>query len=120
MGFYISINCTLDICNDTGRHFYYDGFQQVYTMPPIVPKEYRGFVKMSGDIFRIYTRLITDETSTSVENFADKYPEWSDILESCDFDENSSSWNEVMHDMFYDALKWFSEKKISYIISWYE
>jgi hypothetical protein len=43
-------------------------------MPQEVPAEHREFVKVSGDLFEIYARFVTDEGSTSVENFADKYP----------------------------------------------
>ena len=120
MVFHIHIHCRLDICKDTGRHFFYDGFQHVYDMPKDIPEEHRGFVKMSGELFRIYTGLVTDDLSTSVDNFVDKYPEWSDILESCHFEEFASFWNEDKHNNFYAALKWFSQQKICYMISWYD
>jgi len=120
MGFHIYITCILEICKDTGRHFYHGGFQQNYDMPQIIPEEYREFVKMSGDIFKIYTAFVTDEMSTSVDNFLDKYPEWSDILEEYDSEKYGDSWNEDTHNKFYAALKWFSEQKICYMISWTE
>lgn len=87
-------------------------------MPQVVPEEHREFVMKSGDHFKIYTGFVTDEMATSVENFVDKYPDWSDIIEDCDFEEYSSVWNEDMHDRFYAALKWFSSQKICYMISW--
>jgi hypothetical protein len=116
MGFSIYIYCQLDICKDTGRHFYYKGFEKIYDMPKAVPEEYREYVNMKGRVFRIYTELITDETSTTVVNFLDKYPDFSDVLDNSDFDPNS--WNAYEHCRFYDALKWFSEQDICYIISW--
>lgn len=120
MGFDIYITCTFRICEKTGRLFYY-GLQseKVYdVIPAIVPQEHREFVKMRGHIFGIYTRFVTDETSTSVENFVDKYPEWSDIEEDGEYEEYASFWNEDMHDRFYAALKWFAGQTICYMISW--
>jgi hypothetical protein len=118
MGFHIYINCFLGICEDTGKHFYYRNFQKVYDMPPVVPEEHREFINMKGKVFRIYTDLITDDTSTSVTNFIDKYPEWFDIVEDSNFESCSEYWNEEKHNRFYAALKWFSDQDISYTISW--
>jgi hypothetical protein len=118
MGFDIHIHCTLSICKDTGRHFYYGESQKVYDMPAVVPKEHRVFVNMKGSFFQIYANFVTDEMSTSVENFADKYPEWSDIVENSDVSEYANYWNEDTHDRFYAALKWFADQEICYMISW--
>jgi hypothetical protein len=115
MEFYIYIHCSLEICKDTGRHFYYSGLDKIYDIPQSVPQEHREFVRAKGRIFRIYTNLVTDDMSTSVENFVDKYPEWSDIVEDGDYE---TSWSEEMHTKFYAALKWFSEQKVCYVISW--
>ena len=112
------IHCTTHICQETGRHYYYGGHQKVYGMPPDVPEEYRDFVKVSGDLFEIYARFVTDESSTSVENFVDKYPAWSDIIEDGGFETCCHGWNETKHDQFYAALKWFSDQAIWYTISW--
>jgi hypothetical protein len=120
MGFHIYITCIMEICKDTGRHFYYGDFKKIYSLPPVVPEEYRKYVKMNGGLFKIYTSFVTDELDTSVENFVDKYPEWSDIVETSDFEEYCDFWNEDMHDEFYDALKWFSDHKSCYMISWTE
>lgn len=120
MGFDIYISCSFRICEETGRLFYFGRHnEKVYDIPPpIVPKEHRDFVKMRGYLFWIYTRLVTDEVTTSVENFVDKYPEWSDIIEDADYKEHCDSWSEEMHDRFYAALKWFSKQDICYMISW--
>jgi hypothetical protein len=117
MGFDIYIHLSLQICKDTGRYFYYKGGDKIYDMPYTVPEEYREFVSMKGSIFRIYTSLVTDEVSTSVENFVDKYPNWSDIIEDSNF-EKSLFWNEDKHNRFYAALKWFMEQGSCYNISW--
>jgi hypothetical protein len=117
MGFNMYITCSLDICKDTGKHYYYKGSEKVYDAPPDVPEEHREFVRLKGRFFSIYTTFVTDEMSTSVENFLDKYPSWSDIVEASDIEEDLF-WNEDYHDRFYAALKWFSERSC-YIISWY-
>ena len=116
MGFTIYIYCPLYICKDTGRHFYYKGFEKIYDMPQAIPEEYREYVNMKGRVFRIYANNVTDQTDTTVENFLDKYPNWSDVVKDNDFDPNS--WNTYEHYRFYDALKWFSQQNICYIISW--
>jgi len=118
MGFCIYINCPLDVCKDTGRYYYYKGFEKIYDMPPVVPEEHREFIRMKGNIFRIYANYVTDENSTSIENFVDKFPEWSDIVEGYDYEEYNEFWNEDKHERFYAALKWFSEKNSSCNIYW--
>lgn len=110
------ITCTFEICKDTGKHFYYSGYQKIYSMPIVVPEAHREFVKMTGTVLEIYARLVTDENSTSVDNFVDKFPAWSTIVE--DGSAFSDSWDETTHDRFYAALQWFSEQKICYMISW--
>jgi hypothetical protein len=121
MGFDIYISCSLNICKETGKLYYYGGarFEKIYNIPQlVVPEEHREFVRMRGHLFGIYTRLVTDETSTSVANFLDKYPEWSDITESSDFEEYAEGWNEDMHERFYAALIWFSLQDMNYMICW--
>ena len=116
MGFHMYIHCIVNICKDTGRHFYYGRAQdELYTMPKPIPEPYREFVQMRRKIYRIYAQLVTDEICTCVDNFVDKFPEWSDIIADSEFDE---SWTEDMHNRFYNALKWFSEQEICYMISW--
>ena len=119
MGFHIYIYCQLDICEKTGKHFYYKSYEKIFDMPPIVPEAHRKFIIMKSDIFRIYTSLVTDETSTTVSNFRTNYPSWSDILNDSDFkEEYFDYWAADMHVQFYLALKWFSEQGICYMISW--
>ena len=118
MGFHMYITCTLEICKDTGRHFYHGGFQKLYGIPPVIPEMHREYVKMSGDVYKLYTSLITDEMSTSVENFVDKFPEWSDIIDTCEFEEEFGFWTEEMHNKFYASLQWFAEQNVPYMISW--
>jgi hypothetical protein len=117
MGFDIYIHCNLQICKNTGRYFYYKGFEKIYDIPQIIPETHREFINMRGRVFRIYTSLITDDVNTSVEDFLDKYPSWSDIIEHSDFEKNML-WDEDKHNKFYAALTWFVEQGSCYTISW--
>ena len=119
MGFDIYITCSLGICKDTGRHFYYRGVDKVYGVPPDVPEEHREFVRMKGKIFRNYAGFLRHMISTSIENFIYQWPEWSDIVEDADYKEYAEIWNEDTHKRFYNALKWFSEQNGCYMISGY-
>ncbi len=118
MGFHLYITCTLEICESTGKHFYYGGLQKVYGAPPDIPEVHRKYVKMSGGLIGLYMALVTDEVSTSVENFVDKFPNWSNIVSITNFEDFSSTWNEEMHNNFYASLKWFAEQNVCYMISW--
>ena len=68
MGFHLSITCNLEISKENGMHFYYRDSQKIYGMPPDIPEEHREYVRMRGNLFRIYAEFVTDETSTSVEH----------------------------------------------------
>jgi hypothetical protein len=118
MVFHMYITCTLEICEETGKHFYYGGFQKLYGIPSTIPEEHRKYVNITGDIFNIYAMFVTDETSTSLENFVDKFPEWSDIIDTCDFEKDFGFWTEEMHNKFYESLKWIAQQNVSYTISW--
>ena len=120
MPFQLQITCSLELCKYTGRHYFNTDSGKIYDMPPPVPEIYRSFVKINGDHFKIYTELVTDELSTSVTNFLDKYPEWSDIVEDDDFADHATLWTENDHTCFHEALQWFHYQKIGYTISWFE
>jgi hypothetical protein len=109
------ITCTLDICKNSGKHFYYKGAKKIYDMPEVIPEMYRAYANLRGRIYEIYARLVTDDESTSITNFVDKFPDWSDIK---DCNESNESWTEEDHDKFHAALSWFSAQETCYTISW--
>jgi len=117
MGFDLYISCSISVCNETGKLFFYrNDLTKDYTIPAIVvPELFRRFLKQRGYHLRLYTSRITDELSTSVENFLDKYPDWSDIWEDDDYEE---LWKESDHNLFKDALTWLAKQEISFIVSW--
>ena len=112
MGFYMYITCTLEICKDSGKHFYYKGTKKIYAMPEVIPEEYRDYVNLKGSVYEIYASLVTDDVSTSVTNFVQKFPNWSDIKDRTEY------WTEEAHDKFRNALLWFSAQETCYTISW--
>jgi len=120
MGFDLYISCRINVCNETGKLFFYtDQYIKNYTIPDIiVPQEYRRFLKQRGHHLGLYTSKVTDEYSTSVENFIDKFPEWSEIFEDALYEEYEDIWKEEDHDLFRDALIWLARQPIGFIVSW--
>jgi hypothetical protein len=120
MGFDLYISCRINVCNETGKLFFYtDQYIKNYSIPPIlVPEEYRRFLKQRGHHLGLYTSKVTDEYSTSVENFLDKFPEWSEISEDADYEEYEDIWKEEDHDLFKNALDWLARQEIGFIVSW--
>lgn len=120
MGFDLYISCSIRVCHETGKLFFYrNDFTKDYTIPAIVvPEEYRRFLKQRGHYLRMYTSRVTDEFSTSVENFLDKFPDWSEILEDEDYEEYSEFWKESEHNLFKETLAWLAKQEIGFIVSW--
>ncbi len=120
MGFDLYISCRINVCNETGKLFFYtDQYIKNYSIPAIlVPEEYRRFLKQRGHHLGLYTSKVTDEYSTSVENFLDKFPEWSEISEDADYEEYEDIWKEEDHDLFKNALDWLARQEIGFIVSW--
>ena len=119
MVFQLRISCSIDICKATGKHYFDTDTEKIYSMPQPVPEIHRDFVNIYGDHFKIYASLVTDETQTSVANFLDKYPDWSELLAADDFTDYVELWTENDHNRFRSALQWFNTQKIAYTISWF-
>lgn len=120
MGFDLYISYRINVCNETGKPFFYtDQYIKNYSIPEIlVPEEHRRFLKQRGHHLGLYTSKVTDEYSTSVENFLDKFPEWSEIIEDADYEEYGDIWKEEDHDLFKNALDWLARQPIEFIVSW--
>ena len=120
MGFDLYISCSIRVCHETGKLFFYrNDLTKDYTIPTIVvPEEHRRFIKQRGHYLRLYTLRVTDELSTSVENFLDKYPDWSEILEDEDYENYEDFWEESDHNSFKDALTWLAKQEIAFTVSW--
>ena len=115
MGFDLYISCSIRVCHETGKLFFYrNDLTKDYTIPAIVvPEEYRRFIKQRGYHLRLYTSRVTDDLSTSVENFLDKFPDWSDIWEDDDYekiykkttDENIKNFNGYISEKIIDSMR---------------
>ena len=120
MGFDLYISCSIRMCHETGKLFFYrNDLTKDYTIPAIVvPEEYRRFLKQRGHYLRLYTLRVTDELSTSVENFLDKFPDWSEILEDDDYENYEDFWEESDHNSFKETLAWLAKQEIGFMVSW--
>ena len=117
MGFDLSISCCLSLCHQTGTMFFYKSdFTKEYVIPNIVvPEQFRRFLKQRGHHLGLYTSRVTDEYSTSANNFLDKFPDWAEILEDDDYDDR---WTEEDHNLFKEALEWLVEQPVGFIVEW--
>ena len=120
MGFDLYISCSIRVCHETGRLFFYrNDLTKDYTIPAVVvPEPFRRFLKQRGYHLRLYTSRVTDELSTSVENFLDKFPDWSEILEDEDYENYEDVWEESDHNLFKETLAWLAKQEIGFIVSW--
>jgi len=121
MGFDFYISCTYNLCDETGLPFYWkQDCSKCYDIPSIVvPENYRRFMRQRGHHMGLYTSRICDEYSTCADNFLDKFPDWSDILEDGEYEEDfKDTWKEADHDLFREALEWLVKQPIGFTISW--
>jgi len=67
----------------------------------------------------LYTSRVCDEYSTCADNFLDKFPDWSEIIEDGSYEEEfKDDWKEADHDLFREALEWLVEQPIGFEIAW--
>lgn len=123
MGFDITIEMVLHMCNKTGKPYYYNKFsERIYDLPSIeVPQELRKYLVGRGHLFHAYTKYFNDQDryNVSVEAFLEHYPSWDEVIEHEEFrDDIPGFWNEDDHIGFRDLLEWCMEQEVSFRISW--
>jgi hypothetical protein len=128
MGFDLHINLNLSLDVNTGLPFVWGNNLEKKPYVPSdleVPLKYRKWVWQRGHHFHYYIRSINESdllSSTNVEHFLEKYPEWADVKNWMTLDgedEESYTWTEKDHDDFKEALKWFASKIYIYFeVSW--
>jgi hypothetical protein len=111
MGFYITIYQLTPLCRVTGTPFYYNNFEVKYgTLTVTVPEEYRRFLYEKNSAYRQY--MVDDQQCSFVDDICEQFPSWEDVLnqlpENIDWDEND-------HNLFYEAVKWFSSQPEKFI-----
>lgn len=127
MGFDINITLVLQMCEETGKPFYYkhskkEGFVQVFEMPNIdVPKSLRKYLRGRGHLFHAYTDIFNDQEifETHVERFLEEFPSWEQVMSYEAYrDDIPEFWNEDDHNNFKKLLEWCSVQDCSFRISW--
>lgn len=126
MGFDFYIQLVLHMDPTSGKPFFYDTKEdgltfRNYQLASIeIPEEHREFLQGRGSIFHAYTREFSynDIFSVKIDELLDEFPDWDEVLESDDCDENRETWTEENHNRFKAALTWFSEQKQSFQATW--
>lgn len=119
MGFDLNISVCFPLCPETGLMFEYnDDLTKTYNINNVrVPEHLRRFLKQRGRHLRLYTRLNYEYFATA-DNFLEKFPEWSEILEDDEYDDFKDRWTEEDHNLFKETLAWLVGQKVNAIVSW--
>jgi hypothetical protein len=120
MGFDLFISVSFLLCPETGLMYEYnDDLTKNYNINNVrVPEHLRRFLKQRGHHLSLYTSRVTDEYSTGADNFLDKFPEWSEILDDDEYDDYKDRWTEEDHNLFKETLTWLLSQKVNAIVSW--
>ena len=122
MGFDINIQMVLQMCNQTGKPYYYNKkFERVYTMPSMtVPKELVPYFTERGPVLYAYTELFNKDErySVDVEEFLEHYPSWDTIQEHSSYEGCEDWWTEDYHKNFKKLLEWCMAQDVTFRISW--
>ncbi len=108
MGFYCQIFVSTEISQDSGKPVNF-----VIT----VPEEYRRFLYEKGRWFQAYMRegIWID----SLEHVLEEFPSWEDVQEQFPVETNDKNgWSENDHNLFREAVTWFSKQKQMFIVMW--
>ena len=114
MGFYITISVNLYLDRKTGKLYYYDNeFEKVYNISDIkVPEEYKRFLSEKGSHYPLYMR--NDNCFDFVKDVYACFPSWEEIKENLT---DNDEWTKQDHCLFEQAIKWFAEQNIQFIIN---
>lgn len=124
MVFTINIHACVAICPENGKPYYIgkiDGkYQKIYGFPDIeVPKNYRRFLNESNAIYRTYTQHSEScQYFEDIINILDKFPTWNDLDKKFDNIENDYNWSQADHDLLKQALEWFDDQDVRFVMVW--
>lgn len=123
MGFDFAIHLVLHICSKTGQPYVYSkGLEKLYGIPKLeIPEKYLPFVQDRGHLYHVYTDYFNenDVLSASPEDLLDHFPEWEDVVSSSVYEGyTEDDWSEQTHNLFREALQWFSRQPYSFQASW--
>ena len=119
MGFDITIEMDLCMCQQTGKPYYYGkGFEKIYDISSIVvPEDLREYLVGRGPVFHAYTSEFNyeDRYDVSVSEFLEHYPSWEEIKKEY---EDHDYWVEDDHNKFKELLEWCEKQRVSFRVSW--
>lgn len=123
MGFDFSIQLVLSICSKSGQPYVYSrGWEKLYELPKLeIPEEYRQFLQDRGPLYHIYTDYFSKNQrfSATTEELLENFPEWDEVKDSHWYERYADDeWPEQTHNLFREALQWFSEQPYTFQASW--
>lgn len=120
MGFDIFIQCPLNLCQETGKPFYFGKNGKVYDISIVVPEQFRKFLHLKGSIFQAYIDDFCEDCPSilDIDRFKENFPPWSKVQEYVEEKEAQHIWTMDDHLSFYDALEWFSKQEAPFDITW--
>ena len=73
----------------------------------------------SNAIYRTYTQHSEScQYFEDIINILDKFPSWNDLNTKFDNVENDYNWSEVDHDLLKQALQWFDDQDVRFVMIW--
>ena len=120
MGFDLFISVSFPLCPETGLIYgYNEDMTKTYNINNVrVPQHLRRFLKQRGRHLALYTSRITDNYSTSADNFLYNFPDWAEITDDNDYDDYKDFWTEEDHNLFKETLAWIVGQNVSAIVTW--
>ena len=127
MGFDLTVECALHVCEKTGKLFYYGNdstgnFVRVYDPINIeVPEEHRAEMVQRGRILHVYTDEFNDRDIFNVDiwDFLENFPSWKAVRDwMSKYEWSLDDWNEEKHKKFKAALEWCSTTQFPFRVSW--
>jgi hypothetical protein len=120
MGFDLSFDLLLHMCDETGKPFYYSRkkFEKLYDISGIiVPQHLRGSLQLRGHFLHIYTRAFNadERFSVEVDEFLDSFPSWEDVESDSCYDDY---WTEKDHKNFKELLEWCVKQDMYFRVTW--
>lgn len=120
MGFYVTIELKLHICETTGKPFYYSKKEnkRIYDIASIlIPEEFRKSVQLRGSYLHAYTDVFEQDDNSEVEvsEFLEFFPKWKEVKAYSSYDD---TWNFEDHKNFKEFLKWCKTQDVCFYVSW--
>lgn len=119
MGFDISIDMVLCMCNKTGKPYYYgNNLVKIYDFSSIVvPDHLKEYLVGRGPVFHAYTSEFNYENryNVPVYEFLEQYPSWSSVQEEY---KDHDYWTEEDHNKFKELLEWCKKQSVDFRVSW--